>query len=74
MNNVKSNGRPMPPGFDAKHYYFRYLRPPDVDGMIKMTRPQNIKIKEQCFVAWSHIFVASQLKSSIKPDIQKQAP
>ena len=45
----------MPPGFDgfesfghdeltAKHCYFRYLRPPDVDGskfLIKMTRLQN---------------------------------
>ena len=39
--DVKSNGRPMPPGFDrlesfghdeltAKHY-FRWSRPPDVD-------------------------------------------
>ena len=29
------------------------LKPPDVDGtkfLIKMTRPQNIKKKEQCFV------------------------
>ena len=51
--DVKSNGRPMPPGFDrlksfghdeltAKHCYFRCSRPPDVDGI--MTRPQNIKI------------------------------
>ena len=42
--DVKSNGRPMPPGFDrfesfgrdeltAKHCYFRCLRPPDVDGI-----------------------------------------
>ena len=42
----------MPPGFDrlesfghdeltAKHCYFRCSRPPDVNGMIKMTRPQN---------------------------------
>ena len=42
----------MPPGFDrlesfghdeltAKHCYVRCSRPPDVDGMIKMTRPQN---------------------------------
>ena len=45
----------MPPGFDrlesfghdeltAKHCYFRYSMPPDVDGikiLIKMTRPQN---------------------------------
>ena len=46
----------MPPGFDrfesfghdeltAKHCYFRCSRPPDVDGMIKMTRLQNINIK-----------------------------
>ena len=46
----------MSPGFDrfesfghdeltAKHCYFRCSRPPDVDEMIKMTRPQNIKIK-----------------------------
>ena len=52
---MKSNGRPMPPGFDrlesfghdeltAKHCYFRCSRPPDVDWitiLIKMTRPQN---------------------------------
>ena len=52
---MKSNGWPMPPGFDrfesyghdeptAKHCYFRCSRPPDVDGiktLIKMTRPQN---------------------------------
>ena len=42
--DVKSNGRPMPPGFDrlesfghdeftAKHCYFRCSRPPDVDGI-----------------------------------------
>ena len=41
---MKSNGRPMPPGFDrlesfghdeltAKHCYFRCSRPPDVDGI-----------------------------------------
>ena len=41
---VKSNGWPMPPGFDrfksfghneltAKHCYFRCPRPPDVDGI-----------------------------------------
>ena len=40
----KSNGWPMPPGFDrlesfghneltAKHCYFRCSRPPDVDGI-----------------------------------------
>ena len=40
----KSNGRPMPPGYDwlesfghdeltAKHCYFRCSRPPDVDGI-----------------------------------------
>ena len=54
--DVKSNGRPMPHGFDrlesfshdeltAKHCFFRCSRPPDVDGfkfLIKMTRPQNI--------------------------------
>ena len=43
-NDVKSNGRPMPPGFDrfesfghndltAKHYYFRCSRPTDLDGI-----------------------------------------
>ena len=51
----------MPPGFDrfesfghgeltAKHCYFRCPRLPDVDAikiLIKMTGPQNIKIKEQ---------------------------
>ena len=42
--DAKSNGRPMPPGFDrlesfghdeltAKHCYFRCSRPPDVDGI-----------------------------------------
>ena len=42
--DLKSNGRPMPPGFDrlesfghdeftAKHYYFRCSRYPDVDGI-----------------------------------------
>ena len=42
--DVKSNGQPMPPGFDrfqsfghveltAKHCYFRHSRPPDVDGI-----------------------------------------
>ena len=42
--DVKSYGRPMPPGFDgfetfghdeltAKHCYFRCSRPPDVDGI-----------------------------------------
>ena len=42
--DVKSNGWPMPPGFDrlksfaydtltAKHCYFRCLRPPDVNGI-----------------------------------------
>ena len=50
----------MPPGFDrlesfghdeltAKHCYFRCSRPPDVEMgskfLIKMTRLQNIKIK-----------------------------
>ena len=60
--DVKSNGRPIPPGFDrfesfghdeltAKHCYFRCSRPPDVKFLIKITRQQNIKIKEQCFVA-----------------------
>ena len=53
--DVKSNGRPMPPGFDrfesfchdeltAKHCYFKCSRPPDVDEikfLIKMTRLQN---------------------------------
>ena len=49
--DVKSKGRPMPTGFDrlesfghdelnAKHCYFRYLRPPDVDG-IKMFDKDN---------------------------------
>ena len=56
----------MPPDFDrfqtfghdeltAKHCDFRSSRPPDVDGikiLVKMTRPQNSKIKEQCFAAW----------------------
>ena len=56
--DVKSNGRPMPSGFDrlesfgqdeltAKHCYFRCSRPPDVNGinfLIKMTRQQIIKI------------------------------
>ena len=57
--DVKSNKQPRPPGFDrfesfghdkftAKHCYFRFSRSPDVDGRIKMTRPQNIKLKEQC--------------------------
>ena len=42
--DVKSNGRPIPSGFDrfesfghdkltAKHCYFRCSRPPDVDGI-----------------------------------------
>ena len=42
--DVKSNRRPIPPGFDrfesfghdkltAKHCYFRCSRPPDVDGI-----------------------------------------
>ena len=42
--DVKSNGRPMPPGVDGlesfgydelttKHCYFRCSRPPDVDGI-----------------------------------------
>ena len=42
--DAKSNGRPRPPGFNrfenfghydltAKHCYFRYSRPPDVDGI-----------------------------------------
>ena len=57
--DVKSNGRPMLPGFDRfesfghdelteKHCYFRCSRPPDVDGIKsfdKDDRPQNIKIK-----------------------------
>ena len=41
---MKSNGRPMPPGFDrlesfghdeltTKYCYFRCSRPPDVDGI-----------------------------------------
>ena len=57
--DTKSNGQPIPPGFDrlesfghdkltAKHCYFRCKRPPYVDEikiLIKMTRPLNIKIK-----------------------------
>ena len=53
--DVKSNGRPMPPGFDrfesfghdeltAKYCYFMCSRPADLDGikfLIKITRPQN---------------------------------
>ena len=42
----------------TKHCYFRWSRPPDVDGiksLIKMTRLQSIKIKEQCFAAWSSL-------------------
>ena len=42
--DVNSNGQPRPSAFDeyksfdhddlpAKHYYFRYLRPPTVDGI-----------------------------------------
>ena len=64
--DVKSNGWPIPPAFDrfegfghdeltAKHCHFSCSRSPDVDGIKifdKMTRPQNITIKEQCFVAW----------------------
>ena len=44
LKDMKSNGRPMPPGFDrlksfghdqltAKHCYFRCSRPPNVDGI-----------------------------------------
>ena len=57
--DVKSNGWPMPPGFDrfesfghdeltAKHCYFRCQGPLMLIGskfLIKMTRLQNIKIK-----------------------------
>ena len=25
--------------------------------LIKMTRPRNIKMKEQCFAAWSSVFI-----------------
>ena len=79
--DVKSNEWPMPPGFDrfenfghdeltAKLFisYFRCSRPPDVDGikiLIKMTRPQNIEIKEKCFVAWS------SLSKSLIPSISE---
>ena len=67
---MKSNGQPRPPGFDrlesfghdeltAKHCYFRCSGPPDVDGiksfLIKMTRPQNIKIQNS--VLWpGHLY------------------
>ena len=53
--DMKSNGQPMPSGFDrlesfghdeltAKHCYFRCSRPPDVDGIKifdKGDQPQN---------------------------------
>ena len=45
----------------AKHCYFRCSWPPDVDGIKifdkddQVTRPQNIKIKEQCFADWSSL-------------------
>ena len=59
----------MSPGFDrfenfghneftTKHCYFRCSRPPDVDGVkIFDTDDQasKIKIKEQCFAAWSSL-------------------
>ena len=62
--DVKSNGQPRPPAFDRyknfghgdltpKHCYFRWSRPPNdqwIQIFYKDTRPQNIKIKEQCFV------------------------
>ena len=58
--DVKSNGRPMPPGFDrlesfghdeltAKHCYFRCSRPPDVDG---------IKIFDKDDQATKHCFLS----------------
>ena len=55
--DMKSNGRPIPPGFDtfesfgyeltAKHYYFRCSRPPDVDG-IKIFEKDD-QVAKQCF-------------------------
>ena len=59
----------MPPGFDrvesfghdeltAKHCYFRCSRPPDVAGIKifnKDDQAATIKIKEQCFAAWSSL-------------------
>ena len=52
--DVKSNGRPMPPGFDrlvsfshheltAKHCYFRCSKPPDVDGIKIFDKDQATK-------------------------------
>ena len=42
----------------AKHCYFRCSRPPDVDGikfLIKMTRLQNVKIKN-CVLRPGHLY------------------
>ena len=39
----------------SKHCYFGCSRSSDVDGIIKMTRPQNIKMKVWCFAAWSSL-------------------
>ena len=61
--DVKSNGRPMPPGFDklghdeltAKRCYFRCSRPPDVDG---------IKIFDKDDQAAKHCFYLNVLRPS----------
>ena len=58
------NGWPRPSAFDriknfdhhdltAKHLYFRCSRSSNVAIFDKMTTLQNIRMKEQCFAAWS---------------------
>ena len=67
---VKSNGRPRPPGFDrfksfghdnltAKHCYFRCSVPPNVDG-IKIFDKNDQATKtlfflSKCFASWSSL-------------------
>ena len=64
--DVKSNGRPMPPGFDrlesfghdeltAKHCYFRCSRPPDVDGIKFFDKDDQATKHSLCFAAWSSL-------------------
>ena len=51
-----------------KHCYFRYSGSPDVDRIIKKTRPKNIKMKEQCFSTW--LFLSNMLIPSTSGDFE----
>ena len=67
---MKSNKRPRPPAFDrhksfghddhtVKHCYLGSSKPLDVDGieiLIKITRPQKIKIKNNVLQQPGHLY------------------